>query len=538
MTDKTTQAKSVLEAARLFCEGEFARRFKATIESLTKRIEDIPAARDGRDGKDVSPEDLQRAADAAVQKAVATLPVPKDGRDGAPGSAGKDADSAAVAKEVLAEVTKFLDEIPVPKDGAAGKDGQSVDPAEVEKMVQRAAEALPRPADGKDGEQGKQGEPGINGRDADEDAVVAKVLKRVPAPKDGRDADPEFIKAAVAEEVRRSVAELPKPIDGVDGKSVDLVELQDSIRVAAEKAVSALPPAPAGKDGRDASVEQIESAVAKAVAALPPAAAGRDGKDADPVFVAELVASKVEKAVAGLPPAKDGKDGASVDSAALAEIVDAAVAKAVALIPVIKGDAGRDADPDVIRAEVQKAVDAMPKPRDGRDGNNGDPGRDGVQIDVLPAVDTARSYPRATYAHHAGGSVRSFRTTTPGDVTESNGWAVEADGIAEISVQLAEDGRTVGFAFLRTSGAVEIHKVKPPVVLDRGLYSRDKTYEHGDGVTWDGSFWIAQKDGLTGIEPREGAAEGSWRLSVKKGRKGADAVLPGDRSPPVVKIPV
>ena len=110
--------------------------------------------------------------------------------------------------------------------------------------------------------------PGRDGKDADADAIaevvlgkVVKALEAVPPPKDGRDgkdADPEVTKAAVTAEVERVLATWPKPRDGVDGKSVDMVELSAQIVEAAVKAVQALPPAPAGKDGangRDASPE-------------------------------------------------------------------------------------------------------------------------------------------------------------------------------------------------------------------------------------------------------------------------------------------
>lgn len=47
-------------------------------------------------------------------------------------------------------------------------------------------------------------------------------------------------------------------------------------------------------------------------------------------------------------------------------------------------------------------------------------------------------------------------------------------------------------------------------------------YLEGDGVTWGGSFWIAQKD--TATKPDGG----EWRLAVKKGRDGKDG-LAGER---------
>ena len=57
-----------------------------------------------------------------------------------------------------------------------------------------------------------------------------------------------------------------------------------------------------------------------------------------------------------------------------------------------------------------------------------------------------------------------------------------------------------------------------PVPLDRGVYLESKVYQRGDGVTFGGSWWIAQKDapeGKPGTSP-------DWRLACKRGRDGAD----------------
>lgn len=43
------------------------------------------------------------------------------------------------------------------------------------------------------------------------------------------------------------------------------------------------------------------------------------------------------------------------------------------------------------------------------------------------------------------------------------------------------------------------------------------SYEQGDGVTFAGSFWIAQKD--TSSKPGESS---DWRLAVKRGQDGRD----------------
>ena len=56
-----------------------------------------------------------------------------------------------------------------------------------------------------------------------------------------------------------------------------------------------------------------------------------------------------------------------------------------------------------------------------------------------------------------------------------------------------------------------------------GLYREDQDYVKGDGVTWDGNYWLARR--ATNVRPgTEGEDTGSndWRLAVRKGRKGKD----------------
>jgi hypothetical protein len=56
---------------------------------------------------------------------------------------------------------------------------------------------------------------------------------------------------------------------------------------------------------------------------------------------------------------------------------------------------------------------------------------------------------------------------------------------------------------------------KLPVLIERGVWKQDRSYERGDGVTFGGHYWIAQKD--TADKPGESDA---WRLAVRRGRDG------------------
>lgn len=112
--------------------------------------------------------------------------------------------------------------------------------------------------------------------------------------------------------------------------------------------------------------------------------------------------------------------------------------------------------------------------KDGRDGLNGKDGADGA-----PGRDGADGF---------GFDDLSF----------------EHDGERGFVLRFVKGERTKEFSF------------QVPVVLDRGVW-REGDYSKGDGVSWGGSFWIAQKD--TDSKPDSGDG---WRLAVKRGRDGKD----------------
>jgi hypothetical protein len=54
-----------------------------------------------------------------------------------------------------------------------------------------------------------------------------------------------------------------------------------------------------------------------------------------------------------------------------------------------------------------------------------------------------------------------------------------------------------------------------PSIKDCGVW-KEGEYRAGDGVTWDGSFWIAQRNTTT----KPNRPDSDWRLAVKRGRDG------------------
>ncbi len=76
-----------------------------------------------------------------------------------------------------------------------------------------------------------------------------------------------------------------------------------------------------------------------------------------------------------------------------------------------------------------------------------------------------------------------------------------------------DGGRTLRWQF-----GDNIVELKTAIVLDAGVWKDGAAYAEGDGVTWAGSFWIAQAD--TSAKP--GGEGEDWRLAVKRGRDGKD----------------
>jgi hypothetical protein len=310
-------------------------------------------------------------------------------------------------------------------------------------------------------------------------------VEAIPRPADGKDADPAVVEALVA----KAVAAIPRP---ADGKDADPAVVEQFVA----KAVAAIP-RPA--DGKDADPAVVEALVAKAVAAIPRPA---DGKDADPAVVEALVA----KAVAAIPRPADGKDA---DPA----VVEALVAKAVAAIP--RPADGKDADPAVVEALVAKAVAAIPRPADG--------------VGVAGAVIDRSGNLLLTLSN---GAIKELgcivgRDADPQAVrdvikAELDQWPRPKDGKDGVSFEdwdlhFDHEQRALNLS-LGGGDHRQERSCKVGVLLDRGVWKEGRGYERGDGVTWRGSFWIAQKE--TSAKPDEASSD--WRLAVKRGRDGKD----------------
>lgn len=340
-----------------------------------------------------------------------------------------------------------------------------------------------------------------------------------PSGPPGKDIDPIFVKALVAE----AVSTIPVPKDGAAGRD--------------------------GKDGASVDVATIQAMVDAAVKALPVPKNGTDGKDGTSVDVA-TVKAMVTEAVSALPVpqnGRDGKDGTSVDPAT----VKALVVEVVAAIPVPKdgtngrdGKDGKSVDESAVKAMVIEAVKAIPIPKDGQ------PGKDGAKGDTGHSVTSALvnkdgclvlTFSDGTVkevgvvvgkdgTNGKDGVGRDGKDAAPVDMLAVKSMVLEAvdaipkpkdgtngtDGLGFEDMEVVQRGaRGVTLKFARGE-RVKSFDLNFPAMLYRGIYDPATTYEPGDVVTRQGSMWHCHAE--TSDLPGEGSK--SWQLCVKRGGTG------------------
>lgn len=239
---------------------------------------------------------------------------------------------------------------------------------------------------------------------------------------------------------------------------------------------------------RPMPVEPDLEAIA-ALVKLPEVKDGEPGKDADPVNLAALAEAAAKLII--LPEVKDGKDAAEVDLAAVAALVEIPVPEKVDVEAIARAAAALIPVPEVKQPED---------------------GRDAIDLEILPAIDESKQYPRGTYAAHNGGLWKSYERTHG-----MRGWECIVDGIASASV--TQDAvREFSVTLVKSSGAEVVQKFAMPIQVYKGVYRDDEEYEANDTVTWGGSQWCSTK---TANAEKPGTGDG-WILIVKAGRNGKD----------------
>jgi hypothetical protein len=469
-----------------------------------------------------------------VDKALAALPQPQDGKDGAPGADGKDADPAAMRSmitELLAEemrgaqarldaaVTEAVAALPPAKDGTPGKDADMgalqtqlrtmFDEAAgvLTQKVEQAIAAIPAPAAGKDGVDGAPG------KDCDMEAVMAEVRGLFDQ------AHTEFQNKL--KQLDEAIANIPVPKegpagrDGKDGKDGqdgapgrDGKDGQDGAPGLPGKDGENGAPGTDGRDGKDADPAQIRSAAEEVI---------------EPLFFSAHTKfqERLEQAIAAIPVPKDGAPGRDGLSADMEQLVAVARETATTLFKEARSE---------MDEVMQQAIAALPVPKDGapgRDGVDGQHGKDGV----APSADEVAENFERRFSDLLLSFERRFqecvdkaidRIPVPKDGRDGKD-GKDAFPLSAFDVVLDEDGRTLFMTF--EAGDLKEHRhLTLPITLDRGVYRESGPedgkglYVKGDGVTAGGSFWIAQVDDPKGAP----GISSEWRLAVKRGRDGKD----------------
>lgn len=245
--------------------------------------------------------------------------------------------------------------------------------------------------------------------------------------------------------------------------------------------------------------------------------------------LAPVVRGYVDKRIGALPEPQEGPPGAPGKDADPEQVLDM-VAKAVAGIPVPKdGSPGRDGvdGKDGAPGEPGPQGEAGPRGEKGDAGERGEPGErgaDGTSVsidDVRAAIEQEVVKALLDFERRAQDVLRKAVEALPRPKDGVDGMSVE-----DLQVEDAGDGRVV-LRFVRGDVSREF-TIRLPRFLDKGVHRDDGVYERGDGTSSGGSFWIAQVDNPQG---RPGTVEGQWRLAVKKGRDGRDSAPPAKPSP-------
>ncbi len=315
-------------------------------------------------------------------------------------------------------------------------------------------------------------------------AALEKRIDALPVPRDGRDADEDAVAAKVHDrllvrinELSTALAAIPQELPDIAGmveESVADARWQDVAQIQArldgiDEKIASIPVPKDGKDGADG-------------------APGRDGRDAEPVSAAQIAEAVAEYLEANPPaPGKDGRDG-------------------------VDGRDGKDGEPGEKGADGR---DGAPG-RDGIDGRDGVDGKDGAGL-VGGVIDRDGNL----ILMLSNGDQKNLGQVVGRDGAPGKDGAPGRDGFSlkEFEVELMEDGRTILLKFDDGGPVSYARELGIPTMIYRGVY-REGVYQKGDTVTFGGSLWHSNKDD-NAEKPDSGT--GSWTLAAKRGRDGKDA---------------
>lgn len=248
----------------------------------------------------------------------------------------------------------------------------------------------------------------------------------------------------------------------------------------------------------------------------------------------DLAASVValEAEVAALPQPNDGKPGASAYQLAClggfkggeSEWLESLRGKDGA-----RGDRGENGEAGKDGRDGKDGLDGKDG-ADGRAGADGAPGTDGKGGDAGDRGAAGEKGAdgrdgRDGQSGQTGIAGRDGIDGSPGRDGVNGKDGLDGLGFDDLSVE--HDGERTFTLSFRRGDQVKEFAFALPVAIDRGVYKDGTDYARGDGVTWAGSWFLAQKDQPQG-KPGE---SDDWRLAVKRGRDGKDWDAPKQAAP-------
>lgn len=172
----------------------------------------------------------------------------------------------------------------------------------------------------------------------------------------------------------------------------------------------------------------------------------------------------------------------------------------------------------VVGERGEKGSDGAPG-KDGADGQPGANGRDGLDgksvtvEDIRPLLEAEVARAELNLDRRAADVLQRAIDRIPPPAAGKDG-APGADGLGFDDLEFAHDD--CGRLLLKFTRGDVVKSVRVPGIVDRGVYRQGAEYLKGDGATFGGSFWIAQKD----TQAKPGDNNTDWRLAVKHGRDG------------------
>lgn len=216
---------------------------------------------------------------------------------------------------------------------------------------------------------------------------------------------------------------------------------------------------------------------------------GVDGKDGAPGLAGK-------DGIDGLH-GKDGRDG--LDGKDAPPITEEQILKALAASPHLFAQA----------IELHFKAHPIPIAKDGQDG------RDGVSIgETFVDADGVLVITKTDGTIQKSGKVRGEKGQDGAPGLDGK------DGLGFDDFRVDYDGdRTFAFLGQQADRVKTFGSHSVAFVLDRGIWRGDQSYKAGDGVTWGGSYWIAQQE--TKAKPGQPTEDSrAWRMAVKAGREG------------------